>query len=102
MPIEEGEVKLYFRVIDEKLDGINQRLDILNGKTNSNSTRIAILDALREQDRQNAEQIAQTAQNVAHTTARNSGALWGSLGGTVLVVAGLVYRWVTGNPLPLN
>ena len=85
MPIEEGEVKLYFKIIDEKLDGIHNRLDTLNSKVNTNSTAIAVLDALRKQEQQ---------ENQA--TAKNQGAIWGSLGAGVLLMLDVAYKYFSG------
>jgi hypothetical protein len=66
----------------------------LNSKTNLNTTAIAVLEALRRQDQAETEAAARKA--------RNSGALLGSVGGTALVILGVVYKWVTGGNLPLN
>lgn len=92
MALEREDLEFFANIIREDIrrveDGLNIRLDTLNGKTNANVTDIAVIKA---------------QQNLTHTVARNHGATWGaSLGGILTVVVTFLYHWLFGEPLPLK
>lgn len=91
MPIEREDLEFYFNQMSTKVDGINDRLDKLNGKTNRNVTDIAILFDRAEQ----AKLLAASAVLDARTTGRNHGAGWGGALGTAAGTAViLIWQWL--------
>ena len=82
MPIEREDFENYINLLRDDIQrvetGINSRLDMLNGKTNQNTVDIAI-------HRTQLDNIKAESQK----SARNHGALWGTLGsiGVALIQA---------------
>jgi hypothetical protein len=65
----------------ERVDGVNDRLDVLNGRTRTSELAIAVLNDRSER----AEKLAQQASDEASASAR----LWG--GGAGAFVGGVVF-----------
>lgn len=82
MPLEREDIEIYFDTLNDKVDGINNRLDRLNGRTLENTVDIAVLQSQQEQSK---------------TSARNQAAGWGATAGTILgTVVLTVYQFIWG------
>lgn len=80
------ELLIHIAYIREGVDGINERLDNLNGRTRKNETDIAVL-----KDRQSDSR--QAGVSAGRNWGAGAGTAGGFLGG---VVAGFFQKWMTG------
>ena len=105
MPLERQDLEFYFEQLHGKVDGINDRLDVLNGKTNKNLTDIAILFDRADQAKQlalagvnEAKSLAQSAVQDAKNAGRSNGSKWGAGLGTAFATAiMLIWQWINKN-----
>lgn len=105
MPIEREDLEFYFGQLDQKVDGINSRLDLLNGKTNRNITDIAILydrasqaKQLAEQGVKDAQALALSAVQDAKNAGRSNGSKWGAgLGSAFATGVIIIWNWISKN-----
>jgi len=83
MPLERDDLKFYFDQLNDNVNEVKEQLVLLNGKTNRNTTDIAILFDRADQ----AKALAATAVHDAKNSGRNHGATWGGIiGGIVIAV----------------
>jgi hypothetical protein len=81
MALEREDIEFFADLIRDDIRGVQQRLDVLNGKTNINSIDIAVL-----KDR----------QDTTSRTTRNSSMGWGSGAGAAVGAALIViYNYFT-------
>lgn len=74
-------VLVHLSYIKDAVDGVNARLDILNGRQRTAEQDIAVLKDRSEE---------------AKTTSRNQGAVWGSIAGGVMTGALWVWQTLSG------
>jgi len=104
MALERADLEFYSSQIYKGIEGIHERLDILNGKVNANTIAIAVLKDRAEQAQLAAKQAIITAKIKtdaavanASSVGRNQGAGWGATAGSAVATAViLIYNYFTG------
>lgn len=77
----------WMKRLSGQIDGVNLRLDKLNGKTAEHAEDIAVLKDRSNTDRETAMRDGKAA------------AVWGVSGGAILVALAELARWAMANPL---